>query len=160
MLSNKDRQWMQLCIAGAQIFSTCAKRQYFSFIINPQNIVVGQGYNGVPTGMVHCADGGCPRFANNVPSGTPYDSGPGLCYSGHAEQNALARANALELHHSTLYVNGLPCLTCAKQMASAGIRRVVFLSEEGRLDWTTTKKFLLDLGIQVYLIDDQSAGSS
>jgi len=149
MLSRKDNQWLDLCLSGAQIFSTCAKKQYFCLIVNDNNMIVGQGYNGVPGNMKHCADGGCPRFINQVPSGTPYDSGPGLCFSGHAEQNALARSNAFELSGSTLYVNGLPCFTCAKQIASAGIKRCVFSFESDRIDWKDTEKFLTSLSINL-----------
>lgn len=149
MLSRKDNQWLDLCVAGAEIFSTCLKKQYFCFVVNKDNLIVGQGYNGVPSGLQHCNDGGCPRAINMVPSGTPYDSGPGLCFSGHAEQNALARSDGFQLSGSTLYVNGLPCFTCAKQIASAGIRRCVFCFESDRLDWDDTSKFLKSVSIEV-----------
>ena len=152
MISRKDLQWIDLCMSGAKIFSTCAKRQFFCVIVSQENQIVGQGYNGVPSGMTHCENGGCPRFANNVPSGTPYDYGPGLCYSAHAEQNALSRSDSTQFSRSTLYVNGLPCLTCAKMVASSGIPRLVLAGETDRIDWSDTSAFLMEANLEVEIV--------
>ena len=156
MINNKDLQWLKLCHSGSEIFSSCGKRKYFCLIVNSNNQIVGQGYNGVPSGMRHCEDGGCPRFINNVPHGTPYDYGDGLCYSSHAEQNALARSNSLEFPNSTLYVNGFPCLTCAKQIASAGIKKIVIIEDNYRLDMEVASKFLSDAGVQLIEVQLES----
>ena len=153
MASNKDHQWMQMCIAGAQIFSTCGKAQFMCIIVDEHGRIVGTGYNGVPSGMTHCVDGGCPRFINNVPSGTPYDEGPGLCYSGHAEINALSHGDGTRYDGATLYVNGMCCLTCAKSIACAGIMRIVSLSESSlRLGSSITTDFLAAAGVTLETI--------
>jgi dCMP deaminase len=140
----RDKKWIKACIECAEIFSTCGKKQYWCFIIENHGYgrIVGQGYNGVPSGMKHCVDGGCPRFANNVPSGTPYDYGDGLCFSSHAEISALAHGDGSRYSKSTLYVNGEPCLTCAKSIASAGIKRIVYLNEPEKIGSDVTKEFL------------------
>lgn len=125
MLNNKDSQWMQACESMARIFSTCSKGQVFSIIVDEHQRIVGTGYNGVPSGFVHCNDGGCPRANSNVESGSTYDSGPGLCYAAHAEANALAHGDGTRYPESTLYVNVMPCLGCLRMITSAGIKRVV-----------------------------------
>ena len=124
-INHKDKQWMELCEAASQIFSTCSKGQVFSVIVDEHQRIVGTGYNGVPSGMTHCVDGGCPRANSNVPSGSTYDSGPGLCLAAHAEVNALAHGDGTRYHKSTLYVNVMPCLGCLRVIAASGIKRVV-----------------------------------
>jgi dCMP deaminase len=140
----RDEKWLKACIEFAKIFSTCAKKQYSCFIIdkNGYGRIVGQGYNGVPSGMTHCTDGGCPRQLNNAPSGSPYDFGQGLCYSSHAEISALAHGDGSRYDESTLYVNGEPCLTCAKSIAAAGIKRIVHLQEEDKIGSDEVRRFL------------------
>lgn len=143
-MRSRDEKWLRACIEFADIFSTCGKKKYSCFIVakNGYGRIVGQGYNGVPSGMTHCEDGGCPRYLNNVPSGTPYDSGPGLCYSSHAEVSALAHGNGFMYDESTLYVNGEPCLTCAKSIAAAGIKRIVHLQEAEKVGSIEVQNFL------------------
>lgn len=153
MITEKDQKWLRACKACAQIFSTCAKAQFWCFIIDEHGRIAGQGYNGVPPNMTHCSDGGCPRFLNDVPSGTPYDYGPGLCYSQHAEIGALSHGDGHRFHRATLYVNGEPCLTCAKSIASAGIKRIVAISESGRLHNEITHDFLVMAKVELELID-------
>lgn len=146
MTETKDLQWLQLCEAGAQIFSTCAKRQYMAIIVDAQGRIAGQGYNGVPSKMKHCKDGGCPRYMNNVPSGTPYDTPEGLCFSQHAEQGALSHGDGTRYSGATLYVNGIPCFNCAKAIAGAGITRIVCRSEE-RINQEFAQKLYEESGI-------------
>jgi dCMP deaminase len=84
--------------------------------------------------MKHCDEGGCPRVVNAVPSGTPYDYGPGLCVAIHAEANALLHSDFTGRAGGTLYVNGPPCFGCAKLIANSGVERCVYLVDESRLD--------------------------
>lgn len=128
--SSKDIKWMKLCIEGAKIFSTCSKKQYMAIIVDKYGVVNATGYNGTPSGFTHCNDGGCPRFLNDVPSGTPYDYGEGLCYSNHAEQNCLSVSDPYKRQGGTLYVNGWPCFNCAKLIVNSGCDRIVYLKED------------------------------
>ena len=149
----KDLQWLEMCEVGSKIFSTCGKAQFMCIIVDKHGRIVGTGYNGVPSGMTHCKDGGCPRYLNDVPSGTPYDYGDGLCFSVHAEQNALAHGDGARYVGSTLYVNGQPCLTCAKQIACSGIRRIVCSREPDREYQYITLDFLDTAGVECILIE-------
>lgn len=159
MSSNKDKQWLRMCVAGAQIFATCAKAQFMCIIVDKQGRIAGSGYNGVPSGMTHCKDGGCPRYLNNVPSGTPYDFGDGLCFSGHAEQNALSHADGARYDGASLYVNGRPCLTCAKMIACSGISRIVILEETlDRLHTDVMTNFLDSAKVELCIITPEELG--
>lgn len=120
-----------------------------SIIVDESQRVIGLGYNGVPSGMNHCLDGGCPRLINNVPSGTSYDSGLGLCYSSHAEQNALSRGDSTRYAGATLYINGSPCMGCARQIACSGIQRVCILYEADRIGVDETINFLMKAQVRV-----------
>lgn len=122
---NKDATWLRACSVLSLLFSTCTRRQYAAIIIAPTGRVVGFGYNGSPPGQPHCTDGACPRAHSAVEHGSPYDAGPGRCIAVHAEANALLFSDATARAGATLYVNGPPCVDCAKLIAASGITRVV-----------------------------------
>lgn len=125
---------MAWSLIGAKIFSTCSKAQYMAIVTDPHGRILGTGYNGVPSGMKHCDEGGCPRITNNVPSGTPYDYGPGLCYAIHAEANALLYSDRSARIGGTIYVGGVPCFGCAKLIAGSGLGKVVYVEDDSRTD--------------------------
>ena len=64
--------------------STCLRRKVGAVIVKDTRILT-TGYNGAPRGLKHCAEVGCTRTLNNVPSGTTHE----LCRRVHAEQNAI-----------------------------------------------------------------------
>lgn len=140
----KDLKYLAWAVAGAQLFSTCGKGQYMAIIVDADGYVVGVGYNGGPHGWVHCVEGGCPRFIENTPSGSSYDN----CISIHAEWNAIIHALG-GVRGGTLYVNGESCFTCAKIVANAGIRRVVYLESRQAIDATAAVAFFEQCGVDV-----------
>jgi len=109
--------------------STCLRRQVGAVVVKDRNILAS-GYNGVPTGITHCAETGCLRVKLNVPSGERHE----LCRGLHAEQNAIIQAakHGTNIDGATLYSTTMPCIICAKMIINAGIRRVVY--EEGYAD--------------------------
>jgi dCMP deaminase len=122
---NKDIKYLKLCVEGAKIFSTCDKRQYFAVIVDRQGFIIGLGYNGGPKGMPHCSEGACPRAIDKDNSAN-YDS----CIAIHAEANAILHSSyEARKDGGTLYVNGVPCMSCAKLISNSGIRKVVYLEE-------------------------------
>jgi dCMP deaminase len=106
--------------------STCMRRQVGAVIVKDRRILA-TGYNGAPNGVPHCFQlpGGCLREAQNIPSGQRQE----LCRGLHAEQNAILQAAAfgVSLKGSELYCTHQPCVTCAKMLINAGVKRVVFL---------------------------------
>ncbi len=107
--------------------STCLRRQVGAVIVK-DNRIITTGYNGAPSGMLHCGEkGGCYRQKMNVPSGQRQE----LCRALHAEQNAIIQAAniGVSTNETTMYVTLQPCVTCAKMLVNAGIKRLVFKGE-------------------------------
>lgn len=106
--------------------STCLRRQVGAVIVQNKRILA-TGYNGAPNGVAHCHElpGGCLREAQNIPSGQRQE----LCRGLHAEQNAIIQAAefGVSLRGGIVYCTHQPCITCAKMIINAGIKRVVFL---------------------------------
>lgn len=95
--------------------STCNRAHVGAVLVRDRRILC-TGYNGAPAGLPHCddvghliIDGHCVRTL-------------------HAEQNALIQAalHGISTANSTAYVTHQPCLTCAKLLINAGVRRVVY----------------------------------
>ena len=109
--------------------SSCLRRQVGAVLVKDKNILAS-GYNGVPTGITHCAETGCLRAKLNIPSGERHE----LCRGLHAEQNAIIQAakHGTNIDGATLYSTTMPCIICAKMIINAGIKRVVY--EEGYAD--------------------------
>lgn len=145
IVSAHEIKWLQACELNSRIFSTCAKRQYFAVVLAPNKRVAGVGYNGSPPGMPHCNEGHCPRLQENSASGSSYDN----CISQHAEQGALLWSDPSLRMGGTLIVNGPPCMTCAKLIASSGLRRVVHYEDPSYAAWGSVKSFLGQAGIEV-----------
>lgn len=146
MLSRKDEQFVRLCEQGAEIFSTCGKRQYMAILTNDSNHIVGVGYNGGPSGARHCKDGGCPRFLKNTISGSNYDD----CIAVHAEQNAFLHSD-FNARPSSLYVNGMPCFTCAKLIVNSTVKRVIIIYDDSYIQHEATMGFLADNKVEVVM---------
>lgn len=148
MLKNKDIQYMRACFSFAEIFSTCSKRQYAAIVVDENNYIVGIGYNGGPSGMAHCNDGGCPRKTENSLNGASYDN----CIAIHAEQNALLHCDYSSAPKK-IYVNGPPCFTCAKLIANSTIKNVYYVDDSNYQQWEKINNFLLQCGVNTYRIE-------
>lgn len=144
-VSSKDLKYLALCSFGARLFSTCSKRQYMAIVLDENGRLTGMGYNGAPPGQPHCIDGHCPRVQQNSVSGSSYDN----CISVHAEQNAIIYSG----NRHTLYVNGMPCSTCAKLIAGAGFTRLVGIEDKSYVASEESIAMLRASGIEVLLAD-------
>ena len=91
--------------------------------------IVSTGYNGTPSDMTNCDEGGCERCANpeRYESGTAYD----ICICVHAEQNALLAAArfGIAVEGAILYSTMRPCFGCTKELLQARVKGVVYLSD-------------------------------
>jgi deoxycytidylate deaminase len=146
-LTRKDLQYMQMCYSAATIFSTCGKKKYSAILVDDFDHIVGFGYNGGPRGSVHCEDGGCPRFKEMSPSGSNYDN----CIAIHAEANAFLHSD-YSARPIKLYVNGPPCLSCAKMIANSTVSHVYYVSDEDYKTWNEVESFLNQAGVQTYKV--------
>ncbi len=109
-------------------------------IVVKDNRIVSTGYNGTPSGMTNCLDGGCHRCSNRelYPKGQAYD----LCICVHAEQNALLAAArfGISVEGADVYTTMQPCFGCIKEMLQVRVERVYFLhpwvpAEEGQAEY-------------------------
>lgn len=110
----------------AQVVKTrgnCSRRQVAAIIVNDHRII-STGYNGTPSGIRNCFEGGCQRCASKAHSGENL----GDCICAHAEENAIIQAAyyGVRLAGSMLYCTESPCLLCAKMIISAGIKEVIY----------------------------------
>ena len=101
--------------------ATCIRRSVGAVIVKDKRILT-TGYNGVPTGLEHCADVGCLRERMNIASGERHE----LCRGIHAEQNAIIQAafHGVSIRGASLFCTNLPCTICAKMIINAGIEKI------------------------------------
>ena len=97
--------------------STCRRRQVGAIITDGRGHVLSTGYNGVPSGEVHCTDEPCPGALDQA-------GDTRRCMAVHAEQNALLQCAEL-FRANRFYVTCAPCFTCAKMILNTPIRLVV-----------------------------------
>ena len=104
--------------------STCLRRHVGAVIVKDKRIL-STGYNGAPTGFPHCDETGCLREQLGIPSGERQE----ICRGLHAEQNAIIQAalHGVSVAGADIYTTHQPCITCAKMVINAGVKRVVFL---------------------------------
>lgn len=127
---NKSRPgWDAYFMAIAQVVklrSNCRRRDVAA-VVTRDNRIVSTGYNGTPSGIRNCFEGGCARCAGAAASGENL----GECICAHAEENAIVQAAhyGVALAGATLYCTESPCLICAKMIISAGIREVVYQND-------------------------------
>ncbi|MCM8756724.1 MAG: cytidine/deoxycytidylate deaminase family protein [Candidatus Omnitrophica bacterium] len=102
--------------------STCLRRRVGAVLVKDKRILA-TGYNGAPSGIVHCETKGCLRDELNIPSGQRHE----LCRGLHAEQNVLVQAalHGVSTKDSVLYLTCTPCIICAKMIINAGIKEVI-----------------------------------
>jgi dCMP deaminase len=126
--------------------STCLRRNVGAVVVKNKQ-VLATGYNGAPSGLVHCEETGCMREELKVPSGQRHE----LCRALHAEQNAFLQASrhGTSLDGSTLYITTQPCSICAKMIINAGIKKVVI---EGEYPDEMAVDFLNTAGVELVVV--------
>jgi len=118
-----DRHFMNIAELTASDRSKDPNTQVGACIVNPDNRIVGVGYNGFPNG---CSDDEFP-WERTSESGSPLDTK--YLYVVHAELNAILNSTT-NLVGCTIYVTMLPCNECAKAIIQSGIRRVIFTDDK------------------------------
>jgi len=120
-----DDYFMQIAFLVAQR-STCLRRQVGALLVSNRHLLA-TGYNGAPQGLAHCEEVGCLRDRMGIAPGERQE----LCRGLHAEQNAIIQAavHGVELREVTCYCTAQPCVTCAKMLINANVRRIVFAGD-------------------------------
>lgn len=118
-----DNYFMNIAVQ-VSLRSTCLRRRVGA-VITKDNNIISTGYNGAPSGVPNCID--CPdqcyRTLNNIPSGEKLD----MCVAVHAEINAILRADKNNIKGGTAYVTTFPCISCAKALVQAGIKKICYI---------------------------------
>lgn len=115
----------------AKLRSNCLTRQVGCVLVR-ENRQIATGYNGTPSGIRNCFEGGCLRCLDRVNG--KIESGVDLerCLCMHAEANAILQCavfgNTGSTRGSTLYSTYAPCLECSKMAVSVGVAKVVSLA--------------------------------
>ena len=106
--------------------ATCLRRRVGAILVRDKRILA-TGYNGAPSGIVHCREVGCLRERLGVPTGEKHE----MCRGSHAEQNVLAQAAryGIAVEGAALYCTNEPCVICTKLLINAGISEIVFEHE-------------------------------
>ena len=117
-----DEYFMSIARLVAQR-STCLRRKVGAVLVKDKRILA-TGYNGAPSGLVHCLDIGCLREKMNIPSGERHE----LCRGLHAEQNCLIQAAryGISVEGATIYCTHHPCIICTKMLINAGIKKICY----------------------------------
>jgi dCMP deaminase len=108
-----DEYWMDIAVMVASR-SGDPSTKVGAVIVGSDNRIISTGYNHYPAGY--------PKSREDWSKPTKYK------YVSHAEMSAIIYSKQ-DLTKSTLYVTLSPCSTCAKLIASSGIKNVVFLEE-------------------------------
>lgn len=143
--------WNKTFIEIAEIYathSTCAKYHVGAVLVKDRRIL-STGYNGVVAGQKHCNElFPDVDFATDMTASEDHHEWS-LRNELHAEQNCIACAarNGISTEGTTIFINLQPCLSCAKLIAAAGIKRVVF--KEPYLREKESIDFLRNAGIEV-----------
>jgi len=95
--------------------ATCDRKHVGAVIVRDKTIL-STGYNGSIRGLPHCDDVGHMMENDHCVA------------TIHAEANAIIQAakNGVMIDGGTIYVTASPCWSCFKQIANAGLRRVVY----------------------------------
>lgn len=135
-----DETFMQMCRVIAKR-SKDPNTQNGACIVNPDNIIIGLGYNGFPRG---CSDDNLPWAREGEFGDKKY------AYVVHAEENAVLNANA-DTKGAKLYCTLFPCNECAKVTIQKGLKEVIFESDKYHDDpiWVASRR-LLDLAGVTY----------
>ncbi len=120
-----DEYFMEMAHVVAKR-STCLRRKVGAILVKEKHIL-STGYNGAPKGLKHCAETGCIRTDQNIPSGERHE----LCRGLHAEQNAIIQAAVfgVSIKGSVLYCTNTPCVVCVKMLINAGVTEIIYAGD-------------------------------
>lgn len=108
--------------------STCQKHQVGAVIVR-DNRIISHGYNGVPSGSIHCCD---------IDHGDNHHQWS-LENEIHAEANALiwAGRSGISCVNAIMYCTLSPCYDCTKLIIASGISLLVYRDEyrHANQDW-------------------------
>ncbi|HKI10148.1 MAG TPA: dCMP deaminase family protein [Nitrososphaeraceae archaeon] len=116
----------------AKLRSNCLPRHVGAVIVK-DNRQIATGYNGTPSGIKNCFEGGCPRCVARMNGEIKTGENLDRCLCTHAEANAIMQCalfgNAGSTRGATMYSTLAPCVECSKMAISVGITRIVVMTD-------------------------------
>lgn len=119
----KSISWDECFMRVAHVIAERSKdpsTQAGAVIVDPNNVVLGMGYNGFPRGISNDA---LPWDKEGKFENTKY------AYVCHAEENAVYNANN-STQGCIIYCTLFPCNECTKTIIQNGIKEVVYESDK------------------------------
>lgn len=117
---------------------TCLRESVGAVVVAGTS-VMSTGYNGAPSGELHCLDVGCD---------ISIDHG-GCMRTIHAEINALS-GYYVQGQEAVIYCTHTPCHDCALEISRRDIEKVYFETEYG--DVLAIAEFLTSLNIELWRV--------
>jgi dCMP deaminase len=116
----------------AKLRSNCLSRHVGAVIVK-DNRQIATGYNGTPSGIKNCFEGGCPRCVARMNGEIKTGENLDRCLCTHAEANAIMQCalfgNAGSTRGATMYSTLAPCVECSKMAISVGITKIVVMTD-------------------------------
>ncbi len=141
-----DLRWIQKAHEFAD-WSKDKSTKVGAVIVNQDNRLVSQGYNGFPSGV-----------NDNIP--VRYERPLKYIYTEHAERNALYNACSMgtSTKGCTMYTQLFPCFDCARGIIQSGIIRLVtyrpdFTHHKYGETWKTSVEMLQEADIEITYIE-------
>jgi len=141
--------------------STCLAFPVGAVIVKDRQ-VLATGYNGSPSGSLHCTTQG---FC--YPGLPTCDSSVSLpSRAVHAESNAIAQAakHGISTQSASIYITLEPCLSCLKLIISSGIKDVYYETPFNIGDKATVRDMFIQEGLvnleQICLSEDTAKRSA
>ena len=109
---------MEIAWQLAQL-STCARRSVGCVLTDSRDRIIAVGYNGVPSGIVHCTVEPCPGVLEKPGEGLD------VCRAVHAEQNAITVCEK-PFEIAAAYVTSSPCVHCIKILMNTSCGQIFY----------------------------------
>jgi len=128
----KHQVFMEIAKAMAKL-STCSRLQVGSVIVSQDNRILSTGYNGRPSGVVHCVE-------DNIEGDSHF------CLCVHAEMNAISFLDGTNREPKSVYVTAFPCDACLKLLAASNVKTIYYADPYRYFDSSIqiAKKFGMD----------------
>lgn len=138
----KRPSWDEYFLKLAALVSeraTCP-RMHCGCVLVKDKRILSTGYNGSIPGGEHCEDAGCQIVDNHC------------IRTIHAEMNAILQCSihGISVKGATAYVTNMPCLNCAKALATAGIEKIIIFTDYHDIH---TEDFLIKAKVNLIRID-------
>jgi len=147
-------EYFMLHAEFAKLRSNCITRRVGAVIVRDHR-QIATGYNGTPSDVKNCFEGGCSRCQLRIQGKIAPGGGLDRCVCNHAEANAIMHCTILGMHlgtkNATLYTTFATCLECSKMAITIGIKRIVCLDSYPETDY----KLLQDAGVEVVLLEKE-----